>query len=57
MKQISTPSFRQFNNEPSQYEAVRPSKMTLEFIRSFARACKPLQMSKGLLNMSTIIIN
>ena len=58
MKQISTPSLKRLEVEQSCYDdGVRPSKLTLEFIKSFARACKPLQMNRSALDLSTIVVN
>ncbi len=58
MKQISTPSLKRLEVAQSYYDdSVRPSKLTLEFIKGFARACRPLQMSRGALDLSTIVVN
>ncbi len=58
MKKISTPSLKRQEAAVSTFEStesIGPSKSTLAFIRSFARACKSIQLVSN--DMSVIVVN
>lgn len=60
MKQISTPSSRRREEQFSSSqpgEPLSPSKTTIDFIKSFARACKPLHLNSNNFALSSIVIN
>lgn len=57
MKKISTQSISHVSYETSKREDVAPRQKTLDFIRSFARACQSLSLSDGRSGLSAIVLN